>query len=176
MGTARAVPKTGGGKREKFLQELANETGITDQERAIRQIRSREASKCQFRRIRNTLSRLKSGGLAGVDVLVLSNDGEICGWRSITEPDELNVAITTRNLRHLHQAAPTPLGHGEGYELFHGSNRHETVQKVLNGELEWRHPVEEVNKFVANLRQGFDEEGLQEEAKKINAAVTVAEF
>ena len=38
-------------KRAKFLQDLANESGLPDQEKAIRQIRSREASKRQFRRI-----------------------------------------------------------------------------------------------------------------------------
>ena len=163
-------------KREKFLQDLADDSGFKDRENAIKQMRAREASKRQFRRIRTTLGRLKSGGLAGVDVPILTSDGEISGWRSITKPEQLNDVITARNRKHLHQAAPTSMGNGEGYDLFHGEDRHDTAKKVLAGELEWRHPVEEVNRFIDNLQTAFDEEKLQEEARKINAPVTVGEF
>mgnify|MGYP000636071397 CR=1 FL=1 len=41
-------------KREKFIQELANKTNCSDQEKAIQLIKSREASKRQFRSIRIT--------------------------------------------------------------------------------------------------------------------------
>ena len=51
----------------------------------------------------------------------------------------------------MHQAAPTLVGHGEGYELFHDQDRHKTAQKVLEGQLEWKHPVEEVNEYIENL-------------------------
>ena len=108
---------------------------------------------------------MKTGGLAGVDIPHISADGEIRGWRSITEPEMLHEVITQQNLRHLHQAAPNPLGNGDGYNTFHGKDRHKTARKVLSGELEWRHPVEEVKKFIDNLRVAFDREGLQEEAR-----------
>ena len=101
-------------KRDKHLQELAQLTNCSDHERALQQIRTREASKRQFRRIRTTLRRLKSGVLAGVDVPILLDDGEIAGWQSFTAPEELNEVITERNRQHLHQAAPTPMGHGMG--------------------------------------------------------------
>ena len=165
-----------GKKREKHLRELAEQTGSGDTEKALKIIKSREATKRQFRRIRTTLGRLKSGGLAGVDVPVLGPAGEITGWRSVTEPEELHEVVTERNKRHLHQAAPTPLGHGEGYKLFHGEERHDTARKVLRGALEWRHPLPEVNKFIRNLRRNFNEETLKEEMEKINAPVTAAEF
>ena len=109
-------------KREEHLQELAQSTNCADHERALKQIKTREASKRQFRRIRTTLGRLKSGGLAGVDVPILSDDRDITGWQSVTAPEELNKVITERNRRHLHQAAPTPIGHGMGYGLFHGQD------------------------------------------------------
>ena len=163
-------------KRDKFLQDLANESGISDQEKAIKQIRVREASKRQFRRIRTTLGRMSGGGLAGVDVPIFSHSGEISGWRSITEPEQLNEVITERNRRHLHQAAPTPMGNGEGYRLFHGEARHDTARKVLAGEMEWKHPIEEVNKFVENLRIAFDVRALEDEAARINKPVTAGEF
>lgn len=163
-------------KRDKYMQELANATGAPDREKAIRLIRSREATARQFRRIRNTLGRLRSGGLAGVDVPVVSAEGEIEGWRSVTGSEELHEVVTQRNLRHLNQAASTPMGSGEGYNKFHGDERHETARKVLSGEMDWQHPVEEVNKFIENLRLAFDKDHMQVEAKKINAPVTAGEF
>ena len=84
-------------KREKFLQQLANDTNCSDQEKAIKLIKSREASKRQFRRIHITLGRLKSMGLAGVDIPIVADDREITGWRSLTEPEELNKVVTRRN-------------------------------------------------------------------------------
>ena len=163
-------------RRNKFLQELANNSGVADQEKAVKAIKSREASKRQFRRIRNTLGRLNTGGLAGVDVPIVGEDDEITGWRSVTEVDELHDVVARQNWQHLHQAAPTPIGHGEGYNLFHGNDRHDTAKKVLDGKLDWRHPAEEVNRFVANMRQAYNDETLQHEADKTNALVTVAEF
>ena len=117
----------------KFMKELARNTNCTDHEKALKQIRTREASKRQFQRICTTLGCLKLGGLAGVDVPILADNREITGWRSVTEPNKLNEVITQRNRRHLHQAAPMPLGHGEGYELFHGEDRHKTARQVLEG-------------------------------------------
>ena len=101
-------------KREEHLQELTQSTNCSNHERSLKQIKTREASKRQFRRIRTTLGRLKSGGLAGVDVPIILEDGEIAGWQSVTAPEELNEVITERNRQHLHQAAPTPMGHGMG--------------------------------------------------------------
>ena len=163
-------------KRDKHLRDLAEETNCPDKEKALKIIKTREASKRQFRRIRTTLGRLKAGGLAGVDVPIIGADGEITGWRSVTEPEELHELISVRNKKHLNQAAPTPLGHGEGFRLFHGKDRHDTARKVLNGELEWRHPISEVNDFIGHLKKAFNEEKLREETKKINVPVTTAEF
>ena len=112
-------------KQEKILQELASALNITDHEKALKQIRTQEATNQQFRRICTTLGRLKSGRLAGVDIFILAENREIYGWISVTKPDKLNKVITQRNRNHLHQASPTPLGHGERYELFHGEGRHE---------------------------------------------------
>ena len=122
-------------KREDYLHELSCSTDCTDHKKALKQIRTREASKRQFRRICTTLGRLKSGGLAGVDIPLVADNGEITGWQSVTAPDELNEVITQRNRQHLHQAAPTPVGHGKGYDLFHGQDQHDTARKVLGGQL-----------------------------------------
>ena len=83
--------------REEHLQDLAQSTNCSNHERALKQIKTREASKRQFCCIRTTLGRLKSGGLAGVDVPILLEDGEIAGWQSVTAPEELNKVITERN-------------------------------------------------------------------------------
>ena len=112
----------------------------------------------------------------GVDVPILADNGEIKGWCSVTKPSELNKVITQKNQRCLHQAVSTPLGHGEGFELFHGEDRHETAKKVLAGKLEWKYLVDEVNNYIENIQQAYDAKGLQEEIKIINATVTVEEF
>ena len=108
------------------------------------------------------LGQLKSGGLASVDIPVLVENGEIKGWYLVTEPTESNKVITRRNLQHLHQATPTPLGHGEGYKLFHIKERHKTANNVLAGELKWKHPVEEVNVYIKNSKKSSNEEVLKE--------------
>ena len=84
--------------------------------------------------------------------------------------------LVDRNLEHLHQASATPIGHGEGYDLFHGPNRHETAKAILEGKLEWKHPIEEVYVFVSNMEKAYNTESLAEEVEQINKAVTAAEF
>ena len=98
---------------------------------AIQQIKYREQTRWRFRKIRNTLNRINTGGLAGVDIPLYGDDGAIRGWKSITESNELHGVLVDRNLEHLHQASATPIGHWEGYDLFHGPNRHETANAIL---------------------------------------------
>ena len=81
-------------KRKQFLQELVSASDVTDHEKALKQIWTQEATNRQIRRIRTTLGWLKSGGLAGVDVPILAENGEISGWQSVTKPDKLNKVIT----------------------------------------------------------------------------------
>ena len=65
--------------QEEHVHELEQSTNCTDHKKALKQIRTREASKRQFQHIRTTLGGLKLGGLAGVDVPILSDNGEITG-------------------------------------------------------------------------------------------------
>lgn len=162
--------------RNKHLENLINAADSDQKKAAIRQIKYRENTRWRFRRIRNTLNRINAGGLAGVDVPLYGDSGAICGWKSITESNELHQVLVDRNLEHLHQASATPIGHGEGYELFHGPDRHETARAVLEGKLEWKHPIEEVNLFVSNMERAYDPEELAEEVERINKEVTVEEF
>ena len=69
-----------------------------------------------------------------------------------------------------------PIGHGVGYNLFHREDRHGTAKKVLNGDLDWEHPMEEVNDFIKNLAISYNEEALAEESCCINAVITAKEF
>ena len=52
-------------------------TDNKQKKQAIRQMKFREHTLWCFRIIRNTLNYVKSGGLSGVDVPVLGEDGEI---------------------------------------------------------------------------------------------------
>ena len=81
-------------KCEEFLADLAKEASANaDQAKAVQQVKIREKSKRQFQRIRTTLSRLKLGSLAGVGIPILAEDGEVQGWKSITEPGELHNTV-----------------------------------------------------------------------------------
>ena len=111
-----------------------------------------------------------------MDVPIHRADGTVEGWESITEPDDLHAKVMERNRHHLHQASPTPFGHGEGFDLLHGDNRHHVAEKILDGTLEWEHPMEEVNEWVQQLRRAFKEDELQAETEAINKPITVEEF
>ena len=104
------------------------------------------------------------------------DDGNVRGWESITEPSLLHDTVVERNRNHLHQASPTPFGHGEGYDLLHGDNRDETAEKILNGSLKWQHPMEEVNRWVKQLQRAYCEEDLRAETEAINRLTTEGEF
>lgn len=163
-------------ERDKHLENLAQVSGGGETQKIVKMIRYRERTKWRFQRIRKTLRRVKTGGLAGVDVPVYGEDGSISGWKSITGSNSLHEKLVERNRTHLSQATPTPLGHGQGYDLFHGPDRHKTAEAVLRGELDWEHPMEEVNKFIAQLKTAHDPEELAEEIAKINGDITAEEF
>ena len=79
--------------------------------------------------------------------------------------------MSQSNLKHLHQSSSTSIGHGDGYNLFHRPERHETANSVLDGTLEWEYPVSEVNEFITNMRIAHDLTALKEETEKINTNV-----
>ena len=84
--------------------------------------------------------------------------------------------VIQRNINHLQQASPTPFGHGKGYELLHGPERHITADKILNGTLEWKYPMEEVNEWVDQLQRAYKEDELQQEVDNINRPISEDEF
>ena len=102
--------------------------------------------------------------------------GGIKGWRSVTNSNELHKAVAERNSKHLRQALAAPMGHGEGFELFHGPNRHNTAKAVLEGKMEQKHPIEEVSKYISNMKVAYDPEALAEEVEMINRDVTEEDF
>ena len=125
-------------RRKKWLQELAeNAAGLSaNREKAINQIRHRKKARWIFHRICTTLHMLHSGGLAAVDVPIYDNGGTLQGWESITNPSCLHETVVERNCTHLQQAAPAPFGHGEGFNLLHGDNRHHIAEKILDNTLD----------------------------------------
>ena len=45
-----------------------------------------------------------------------------------------------------------------------------------NGQLEWDDPIEEVNKWVAELKATYDHSTLEEEAKRLGGAIDIKSF
>ena len=84
--------------------------------------------------------------------------------------------VVDRNRKHLNKAAATPFGNREGFELLHGSNWHQTAEDILSGRLQWRHPMQEVNNLIDQLRHAFDPDQLNEETDKINRILSNEEF
>ena len=111
-----------------------------------------------------------------MDVPVLGEDGEVKGWRSITNREDLHATVVERNRNHLHKDSATPIRHEEGYDLFHGLDQHNTTKEVLDRKLEWEHPVEEVNDFISNMKIAYDPDALQEEVDKINEDIAADNF
>ena len=62
--------------REKHLESLMENTDDKQKKQAIQQMKFREHTRWQFSRIRNTLNRVKSGGLSGVNLPIFGKGGE----------------------------------------------------------------------------------------------------
>ena len=69
-----------------------------------------------------------------------------------------------------------PFGHGEGYQMLHGANRHKVSQGILDGNLEWEHPMQEVNNWVKQLQTAYNTETLATEAAEISKFATKEDF
>ena len=61
------------------METLLETTDDKNKKHAIQQMEFREHIRWKFRRIRNTLNRVKLGGLSGVDLPIFGNGGEIKG-------------------------------------------------------------------------------------------------
>ena len=111
-----------------------------------------------------------------MDIPVYDDDGNIQGWESVTADKELHQVVADRNKRHLNQAKPTPFRHGEGYDLLHGENRCQVTEDILAGELQWKHPMKEVNEWVDQLKTAYDADTHKDKAAEIDKPITNAEF
>ena len=111
-----------------------------------------------------------------MDVPIMKKNRNIKGWNSITDSAALYDTVVERNQEHLCQAYSMPLGHGEGYYLFRSPDRHETVKAVLEGQLQWEYPVEEVNECFANLKIAHNRSQMETKINAINADISVDLF
>ena len=62
--------------------------------------------------------------MSKIEVLV-ERDGDIVGWETICEAQEVHEAIVAQNTEHFGQASTTPFGSGEGYDPLQGTNQWE---------------------------------------------------
>ena len=92
---------------EEKLSEIVSRNA-SNRSKAINIIKHREQS-CRIpRRISQVLGRGTNRLLTKVEVPV-DVDGEVVGWRIISNPDEQQREAVERNHVHLNQAKPTPL-------------------------------------------------------------------
>ena len=62
--------------QEKHLESLMENTDDKQKKQVIQQMKFREHTRWQFRRIRNTLNQVKSGVLLGVDLPIFGEEGK----------------------------------------------------------------------------------------------------
>ena len=64
----------------------------------------------------------------------------------MTEVDQMHIILMERNINHLQQAQNTPFGSGLVHGLLQNPvTREETINSMLDGTFEMKHPKEAVN-------------------------------
>ena len=133
--------------------------------KAIERIKQKHKNKKQFHRIKNALKRLKKSSLKRLEVPVEDEQGWTTRWDVLCTKSAIHDRIIHRNHKHMDQESATPFGDGKGYEALHGSARQEVMDKIHAGDLVWDDPVEEVNKWIEELKAAYDQHKLDEEVK-----------
>ena len=106
----------------------------------------------------------------------MNEEGEITGWDVLCTKAAIHDQIVRRNHEHMNQASATPFGNGDGYDALHGLARQTVMDQIHNGELKWKDPVEEVNRWVDELQATYNQENLADEVNQIGKAISVKEF
>ena len=60
-------------------------------------------------------------------------NGEIIGWRTICDGEEVHSAIIERKMEHLEKAKPTLFGSSVGYDHLHGEDRLVNMENISRG-------------------------------------------
>ena len=117
------------------------------------------------------MGRGNSGALTKVEVPLVV-DRETVGWRTVSEPVELQREVVERNRTNLNQAKSTPFRSGPGFELLHGKDRWKQVEDITEGRTEFKYGMKEVDYCVKNLQRCYDADILQQEVTLINNPIT----
>ena len=71
----------------------------------------------------------------------------------------------------------TPFGSGRyHHKIIDKATRNKETEDILQGTRTWTHPIEEVDKWVSNLKQKYNNNELGMEAKKISQPIKKQEF
>ena len=97
--------------------------------KVIKAIKHREASRIIHRKISQALGWHTKGKLAKVEVPV-KYDGEILGWRRISDLVGVQERVVERNKNRLSQTRPTLFGSGPGFVLIHGNQRWKHMEDI----------------------------------------------
>ena len=166
-------------KREQFLDQLISEKDRTDQEshkKALEHIKQKHRRKKQFLCIKRTLNRLKNSSLKRLEVPVVNEEGETTGWDVLCTKAAIHDQIVRRNHKHMDQASATLFGSGDGYDALHGLAHKSVMDQIHKGDLKWKDPVEEVNRWVGELQAAYDGKNLIDEVNQIGKAISVDTF
>lgn len=115
-------------------------------EKSIKVIKHIEASRISHRKIAQALGWHTKGTLGKVE-LPVKHDGDIVGWRKISDLVELQERVVERNQNHLNQARPTLFGSGPPvFELLHSYQRLKHMEDISSGRRTSQYIVPEVDK------------------------------
>ena len=164
-------------KRELRLQELLtvsqNESDET-RTKAILNIRKAEKQRRSWMRINRVCGKLKRG-VNTIHVPKETNSGQ--EWDMLNSKTEMEEVIIDQNTSHLSKCEDTPFGGGELFQRIHNkTTRSESIKSLLQGTSGWKHHMREVEEFIENLRQQYDEHMLKTRAQEIGEPVTYEEF
>lgn len=164
-------------QRELRLQELLTASQLESDEtrtRAIQNIRRAETQHKKWKRINRVCGKTKRG-VNTLHVPKETTTGQ--EWDMISSKKEMEEKIIEQNKSHLSKSEGTPFGSGELFNLIHDKQkRGAAIESLLRGTSGWKHQMQEVEEFIEDLRQQYDEHTLHTKAAEIGNPVSYEEY
>ena len=133
---------------------MLDESGKNDEEWKVKELKQIKHID-NFHRTHSKISKVMGSkrGYSLVKIQVpIEVNGDIIGWHTVCQEEEVHQSILECNLQYLKQAKLTLFGNGEGYKHLHGENMWKNMRKISEGTDEYKSDVDNVKRWSEELK------------------------